>query len=170
MGYKRVSLALTMQVLYDLGVVSTKEPFQKLVSQGMILGDWEYTALQVPDGSFAEDDSKQGTAVKSVQQPLAHTCASQFSVQQSPCMKQQNIAALTIAQHSTCKDRQPIRQHCLTKVLEPCCSNSSDQICVKPVQLYRTCCCHDCASIPAGPEQAPSIRCIHQLLCSCLQA
>ncbi|GIP35883.1 leucine--tRNA ligase [Paenibacillus sp. J2TS4] len=27
------------KVLYDLGVVSTKEPFQKLVNQGMILGD-----------------------------------------------------------------------------------------------------------------------------------
>lgn len=27
------------KVLYDLGVVSTKEPFQRLVSQGMILGE-----------------------------------------------------------------------------------------------------------------------------------
>jgi leucyl-tRNA synthetase len=27
------------KVLYDIGVVSTKEPFQKLVNQGMILGD-----------------------------------------------------------------------------------------------------------------------------------
>ena len=31
------------KVLYDLGVVSTKEPFQKLVNQGMILGEMEYT-------------------------------------------------------------------------------------------------------------------------------
>ena len=31
------------KVLYDLGVVSTKEPFQKLVHQGMILGETEYT-------------------------------------------------------------------------------------------------------------------------------
>ncbi len=31
------------KVLYDLGVVSTKEPFQKLVHQGMILGEMEYT-------------------------------------------------------------------------------------------------------------------------------
>jgi leucyl-tRNA synthetase len=29
--------------LYDLGVVSTPEPFQKLVNQGMILGELEYT-------------------------------------------------------------------------------------------------------------------------------
>ena len=34
------------KVLFDLGVVSTKEPFQKLVNQGMILGEMEYTAAQ----------------------------------------------------------------------------------------------------------------------------
>ena len=39
----------------------------------MILGDWEYTALQKPDGSFAEDDSAQGTAIKLVQHSSAHT-------------------------------------------------------------------------------------------------
>ena len=27
------------KVLFDLGVVSTKEPFRRLVSQGMILGE-----------------------------------------------------------------------------------------------------------------------------------
>lgn len=31
------------KVLYDVGVVSTKEPFQKLVHQGIILGETEYT-------------------------------------------------------------------------------------------------------------------------------
>ncbi|MTI89114.1 MAG: leucine--tRNA ligase [Balneolaceae bacterium] len=31
------------KVLYDLGLVSTNEPFQKLVNQGMILGEMEYT-------------------------------------------------------------------------------------------------------------------------------
>ncbi len=34
------------KVLYDLGVVSTKEPFQKLVNQGMILGEMEYNAAK----------------------------------------------------------------------------------------------------------------------------
>ncbi|MDZ4850209.1 MAG: leucine--tRNA ligase [Pirellulaceae bacterium] len=34
------------KVLYDRGYVSTKEPFQKLVNQGMILGDVEFTGLQ----------------------------------------------------------------------------------------------------------------------------
>ena len=42
------------KVLFDLGVVSTKEPFQKLVNQGMILGEMEFTT---PDGDkLAEDE------------------------------------------------------------------------------------------------------------------
>ncbi|EFJ50272.1 hypothetical protein VOLCADRAFT_89222 [Volvox carteri f. nagariensis] len=40
------------KVLYDLGVVSTPEPFQRLVSQGMILGEVEYTAFR--DGASGE--------------------------------------------------------------------------------------------------------------------
>ena len=40
------------KVLFDAGVVSTDEPFQKLVNQGMILGEMEYTAYRyVGDGS-----------------------------------------------------------------------------------------------------------------------
>lgn len=35
------------KVLFDRGYVSTVEPFQKLVNQGMILGEVEYTAYQV---------------------------------------------------------------------------------------------------------------------------
>ncbi|MCA9192419.1 MAG: leucine--tRNA ligase [Planctomycetales bacterium] len=35
------------KVLYDRGHVSTVEPFQKLVNQGMILGEVEYTGYQV---------------------------------------------------------------------------------------------------------------------------
>ncbi|MBO6794347.1 MAG: leucine--tRNA ligase [Balneolaceae bacterium] len=41
------------KVLFDLGVVSTKEPFQKLVNQGMILGEMEFTAA---DGSKLAED------------------------------------------------------------------------------------------------------------------
>ncbi|MFN0021718.1 MAG: leucine--tRNA ligase [Pirellulaceae bacterium] len=40
------------KVLFDRGYVSTKEPFQKLVNQGMILGEVEYTAYVRADGSF----------------------------------------------------------------------------------------------------------------------
>lgn len=37
------------KVLHDRGHVSTVEPFQKLVNQGMILGEVEYTGYQVDD-------------------------------------------------------------------------------------------------------------------------
>ena len=41
------------KVLYDIGVVSTKEPFNKLVNQGMILGEMEFTG---PDGEKIAED------------------------------------------------------------------------------------------------------------------
>ena len=47
------------KVLYDIGAVSTKEPFGRLVSQGMILGEVEYTGA---DGAKVakEDVTKKG--------------------------------------------------------------------------------------------------------------
>src|SRR5690606_17790689 len=46
------------KVLYDAGVVSTPEPFRKLVHQGMILGEMEFTAYVRRDRSYvsAEHD------------------------------------------------------------------------------------------------------------------
>lgn len=40
------------KVLYDLGYVSTPEPFHKLVNQGLILGETEYTLFVRPDGTL----------------------------------------------------------------------------------------------------------------------
>ncbi|MCX7872507.1 MAG: leucine--tRNA ligase, partial [Verrucomicrobiae bacterium] len=40
------------KVLYDLGYVSTPEPFYRLVNQGLILGETEYTVFTYPDGSY----------------------------------------------------------------------------------------------------------------------
>lgn len=40
-------------VLYDAGIVSTPEPFGKLVNQGMILGEMEYTAFKRVAGADA---------------------------------------------------------------------------------------------------------------------
>jgi leucyl-tRNA synthetase len=40
------------QVLFDRGYVSTAEPFQKLVNQGMILGEMEYTGYQDAQGQW----------------------------------------------------------------------------------------------------------------------
>lgn len=51
-------------MLYDLGVVSTKEPFQRLVSQGMILGEVEYFAYKDSDGNFVEEGTPNSTIVK----------------------------------------------------------------------------------------------------------
>lgn len=48
------------KVLYDIGVVSTKEPFQRLVNQGMILGELEFTAFKAPDGSYLSPDEANG--------------------------------------------------------------------------------------------------------------
>jgi leucyl-tRNA synthetase len=53
-----------LQVLYDLGVVSTKEPFGRLVSQGMILGEVEYTYAVAADGKEAREDDPHATIVK----------------------------------------------------------------------------------------------------------
>jgi leucyl-tRNA synthetase len=55
-------------VLYDLGVVSTKEPFGRLVSQGMILGEVEYTYAVGNDGKEAREDDPHATIVKVCEQ------------------------------------------------------------------------------------------------------
>ncbi|MDG5767648.1 leucine--tRNA ligase [Balneolales bacterium ANBcel1] len=44
------------KVLYDIGVVSTKEPFYRLVNQGMILGELEFTAYRDAEGRFVPAD------------------------------------------------------------------------------------------------------------------
>jgi len=43
------------KVLYDCGILKTKEPFQKLVHQGMILGEMEYTGYRI-DGEWISAD------------------------------------------------------------------------------------------------------------------
>ncbi|KAJ3694375.1 hypothetical protein LUZ60_009855 [Juncus effusus] len=45
------------KVLYDIGVVSTKEPFQCLINQGLILGEVEYTAYKDKEGNWVSVDS-----------------------------------------------------------------------------------------------------------------
>jgi leucyl-tRNA synthetase len=52
------------KVLFDHGYVSTPEPFQKLVNQGMILGETEYTGFQDCRGQWISasrvDEDEQG--------------------------------------------------------------------------------------------------------------
>ncbi|GLC35478.1 hypothetical protein PLESTB_000203000 [Pleodorina starrii] len=53
------------KVLYDLGVVSTAEPFHRLVSQGMILGEVEYGAWRdEASGEWVEEGTAGAVAVK----------------------------------------------------------------------------------------------------------
>lgn len=47
------------KILHDCGVVSTKEPFQRLVHQGMILGEVEYTAYEL-DGKIISAEEAAG--------------------------------------------------------------------------------------------------------------
>jgi leucyl-tRNA synthetase len=48
------------KVLYDAGVVSTPEPFAKLVHQGMILGELEYTKYVDDDGQSVSAEHVSG--------------------------------------------------------------------------------------------------------------
>ncbi len=54
------------KVLYDCGVVSTKEPFQKLVHQGMILGEVEYTAYEKDGKIISAEEAAKTEGVKRV--------------------------------------------------------------------------------------------------------
>lgn len=48
------------KVLYDCGIVTTREPFKRLVHQGMILGEVEYTAWK-EDGHFITSEKAKIT-------------------------------------------------------------------------------------------------------------
>ena len=52
------------KVLYDIGVVSTKEPFHKLVSQGRILGEGEFTVPREAVGPLQLSDRSGKEVVK----------------------------------------------------------------------------------------------------------
>ncbi|KAI4298734.1 hypothetical protein L6164_032257 [Bauhinia variegata] len=45
------------KVLFDIGVVSTKEPFQCVINQGIILGEVQYMACRDQDGNLISADS-----------------------------------------------------------------------------------------------------------------
>ncbi len=63
------------KVLYDRGHVSMKEPFQKLVNQGMILGDIEFTGYRDADGAWVSasnvrSDENDQKVLKRTGQPV----------------------------------------------------------------------------------------------------
>ncbi|XP_020519669.1 leucine--tRNA ligase, chloroplastic/mitochondrial isoform X2 [Amborella trichopoda] len=49
------------KVLYDMGAVSTNEPFQCLINQGIILGEVEYTAYRDQKGRLISADNVKDT-------------------------------------------------------------------------------------------------------------
>ncbi|MEA1952387.1 MAG: class I tRNA ligase family protein, partial [Planctomycetota bacterium] len=64
------------KVLYDRGYISTKEPFQKLVNQGMILGEMEFTGYQTADSAWVstgdvKTDLEGNTVTKAGAKPVA---------------------------------------------------------------------------------------------------
>jgi leucyl-tRNA synthetase len=62
------------KVLFDLGYVSSAEPFKKLVNQGMILGEMEYTGFkqsgQWIDANDVDIDSFDGEKIKLSEQQI----------------------------------------------------------------------------------------------------
>lgn len=54
------------KVLYDMGIVSTKEPFDKLINQGMILGEMEYTVYKDKHGNYVslEEEDSEAMAIR----------------------------------------------------------------------------------------------------------
>ncbi|KAL5578763.1 hypothetical protein UlMin_011205 [Ulmus minor] len=51
------------KVLFDIGVVSTKEPFKCVINQGIILGEVQYTACRDSSGSLISADSAETSGV-----------------------------------------------------------------------------------------------------------
>ncbi|CAH8273151.1 unnamed protein product [Arabidopsis lyrata] len=47
------------KVLYDIGVVSTKEPFKCVINQGIILGEVQYTAWKDQEGIYVSADTEE---------------------------------------------------------------------------------------------------------------
>ena len=56
------------KVLFDRGHVSTCEPFQRLVNQGMILGDLEFTGFARGEGQEASDEGVEWVSAKNVKE------------------------------------------------------------------------------------------------------
>ncbi|MCS7306804.1 MAG: leucine--tRNA ligase [Thermoguttaceae bacterium] len=88
------------KVLYDRGYVSTPEPFMKLVNQGMILGEMEFTGYQDANGQWISasevDDPETGHQAtrKTDGQPVRR-----IKLDPSQVEKQDNIFVLKEAPH-----------------------------------------------------------------------
>eukprot|EP00871_Galdieria_phlegrea_P000138 jgi/Galph1/1124/GphlegSOOS_G5860.1 len=74
------------KVLYDLGVVSTPEPFQRLVNQGMILGETEYSLFRI--NSSGRTRTLEGASHSPIDAVASQTWVSASQVELSThCLK-----------------------------------------------------------------------------------
>ncbi len=72
------------KVLFDLGHVSTPEPFQRLVNQGLILGEMEYHTVEELPRKVTEDDiEKKGDAYFLKTDPTIKVKAESFKMSKS---------------------------------------------------------------------------------------
>lgn len=74
------------KVLYDRGYVSTIEPFQKLINQGMILGETEFTGYQDADNAWVsakhmKRDEERNPVHKKTGDPLTAVSVSEDEVE-----------------------------------------------------------------------------------------
>jgi len=69
------------KVLFDLGHVSTPEPFQRLVNQGIILGEMEYLTVENPPRKVAESEvEKTDTGYRLKSNPSIRVEAQSFKM------------------------------------------------------------------------------------------
>ncbi len=69
------------KVLFDLGVVSTEEPFGRLVHQGLILGEVEYLAFRAEDGALVSAEHVRDGIDQRTGQPVAAERAEEADVE-----------------------------------------------------------------------------------------
>jgi leucyl-tRNA synthetase len=72
------------KVLYDLGYVSTPEPFKRLVNQGLILGEMEYHTVEDPSRRVSEEEvEKRGEGYVLKSNPAIKVKAECFKMSKS---------------------------------------------------------------------------------------
>ncbi|MGE0758101.1 MAG: leucine--tRNA ligase [Pirellulaceae bacterium] len=76
------------KVLYDRGHVSSPEPFRRLVNQGMILGEMEYTGYRTVDGQHVSASDVRETAAGETVHGASTLPVQPFKVDASQVQKQ----------------------------------------------------------------------------------
>jgi leucyl-tRNA synthetase len=70
------------KILFDAGIVSSPEPFIRLVHQGMILGELEYTRYLLDDVPVSADQVRDGVALESRRNVVTERVAEEAVVKQ----------------------------------------------------------------------------------------